>query len=60
MPDRHPSDRRALLAYLLVCIVWGSTYTAIHIAVEHLPPFLMAGVRFLAASVLLGLSLIHI
>ena len=54
MSDSHPSDRRALVAYLLVCIVWGSTYTAIHIAVEHLPPFLMAGVRFLAASVLLG------
>jgi drug/metabolite transporter (DMT)-like permease len=48
------ADRRALIAYILVCVVWGSTYTAIHIAVEHLPPFLMGGTRFLAASVILG------
>ena len=49
-----PLDRRALLAYLLVCIVWGSTYVAIHIAVEDLPPFLMGGTRFLIASAILG------
>lgn len=37
-------------AMLAVYIVWGSTYLAIRIAVETLPPFLMAGVRFLIAG----------
>jgi drug/metabolite transporter (DMT)-like permease len=45
---------KALIAYLLVCTVWGSTYLAIRIGVGHLPPFLFAGVRFLTAGLLLG------
>jgi drug/metabolite transporter (DMT)-like permease len=45
---------KALVAYLLVCILWGSTYLAIRIGVGHLPPFLFAGVRFLVAGLLLG------
>jgi len=45
---------RALVAYLLVCTVWGSTYLFIRIGVSHLPPFLFAGVRFLVAGLLLG------
>ncbi len=45
---------KALVAYLLVCTVWGSTYLAIRIGVGHLPPFLFAGVRFLTAGLLLG------
>ncbi|HEX9704376.1 MAG TPA: EamA family transporter [Gemmatimonadales bacterium] len=44
---------KALVAYLLVCIVWGSTYLAIRIGVGELPPFLFAGVRFLIAGVIL-------
>jgi drug/metabolite transporter (DMT)-like permease len=35
---------------LAVYIVWGSTYLAIRFAVETMPPFLMAGVRFLVAG----------
>ncbi len=45
---------RVLAAYLIVCIVWGSTYLAIRIGVAHVPPFLFGGVRFLLAGVLLG------
>ncbi len=44
---------KALVAYLLVCVVWGSTYLAIRIGVGVLPPFLFAGLRFLVAGVLL-------
>ena len=33
--------------------MWGSTYLGIRIAVETIPPFLMAGTRFLAAGVIL-------
>jgi drug/metabolite transporter (DMT)-like permease len=46
---------KALIAYLLVCVIWGSTYLFIRIGVDHhLPPFLFAGVRFLTAGLLLG------
>jgi drug/metabolite transporter (DMT)-like permease len=45
---------RALWAYLIVCIVWGSTYIGIRVGVEHLPPFLFAGVRFLIAGGILA------
>jgi drug/metabolite transporter (DMT)-like permease len=37
-------------ALWIVYIVWGSTYLAIRVAVETLPPLLMAGVRFLIAG----------
>jgi drug/metabolite transporter (DMT)-like permease len=37
-------------ALLTVYLVWGSTYLAIRIGVETLPPFLLAGVRFLIAG----------
>ena len=45
---------KALIAYLLVCTVWGSTYLVIRIGVAHLPPFLFAGLRFLVAGLVLG------
>jgi drug/metabolite transporter (DMT)-like permease len=44
---------KALVAYLLVCVLWGSTYLAIRIGVSVLPPFLFAGTRFLLAGLLL-------
>ncbi len=44
---------RALIAYLIVCVFWGSTYLAIKVGVGELPPFLFAGLRFFAAGVLL-------
>ncbi len=45
---------KALFAYLLVCTVWGSTYLAIRIGVQDLPPLLFAGVRFLLAGAILA------
>ena len=44
---------KALIAYLLVCVLWGSTYLAIRIGVGALPPLLFAGTRFLIAGALL-------
>ena len=44
---------KVLLAFAIVYVVWGSTYLAIRVAVETIPPFLMAGVRNLAAGLLL-------
>ncbi|HEX4872039.1 MAG TPA: EamA family transporter [Nevskiaceae bacterium] len=49
------SRSRILLAFAIVYLVWGSTYLAIRVMVEVLPPLLSAGLRFLfAAALLLG------
>ena len=40
-------------ALAVVYLVWGSTYFFIKVAIESIPPFLMASVRFLAAGGLL-------
>lgn len=49
---------KALVAYLLVCVFWGSTYLAIRVGVGELPPFLFAGTRFfIAGALLLAVSL---
>ena len=39
-----------LSAFAVVYVVWGSTYFAIRVAVESIPPFLMAGLRHLAVG----------
>ena len=55
-PDRGP----IWVGLLILYVVWGSTYLGIAIAVETIPPFLMAAVRFgIAGSVLLGWSLLR-
>ena len=41
------------LPLLLIYIIWGSTYLAIRFAVSTIPPFLMAGTRFLVAGMIL-------
>jgi drug/metabolite transporter (DMT)-like permease len=48
-----PSRTSFILAFAAIYIIWGSTYLGIRIAVETLPPFLMAGMRFAIAGVLL-------
>jgi len=55
----HP-DRRATASPLaiavnlgIVYLIWGSTYLAIRVMVETVPPFLGAGVRYLIAAVLM-------
>jgi drug/metabolite transporter (DMT)-like permease len=43
------------LALLAVYIVWGSTYLGIRFAIESIPPFLHAGIRFIiSAALILG------
>src|SRR5437016_14375587 len=41
---------RIALAFLSIYTIWGSTYLAIRFAVETVPPFLMAAIRFLIAG----------
>jgi drug/metabolite transporter (DMT)-like permease len=44
---------RAWVALIAIYIVWGSTYLAIRYAVETIPPFLTAGIRFLVSGSIL-------
>lgn len=44
---------RLLAAFAVIYFVWGSTFLAIKIGVADVPPFLFAGMRFLAAGLLL-------
>src|SRR5882757_4081474 len=46
-----PGRWKVIVAFGLVYVFWGSTYLAIGIAVEHIPPALMCGVRFTIAGV---------
>jgi drug/metabolite transporter (DMT)-like permease len=46
-------QKRAYLAWVFVCLVWGTTYLAIRIALETVPPLLMGGMRFIVAGALL-------
>ena len=39
-----------IIAFALVYFFWGSTYLGIDIAVEHIPPALMCGIRFTIAG----------
>ena len=47
--------RRVVLAFLTLYLVWGSTYLAIRIGVQHLPPLLFAGTRWLIAGAALAI-----
>ena len=46
----HRPTWKTLLAFAIIYFVWGSTYYAIRIGVEEVPPFLLAGARFLIAG----------
>ena len=46
--------RLAYLAWVTVCIVWGTTYLGIRVSLETMPPMIMGGLRWMIAGVLLG------
>lgn len=54
-PARTQTASPALvwLAILILYVVWGSTYLGIRIAIESIPPFVMASTRFLIAGVVM-------
>jgi drug/metabolite transporter (DMT)-like permease len=59
-PKRPPDRGPIWLGLLILYLVWGSTYLGIAIAVETIPPFLMAAIRFaIAGSVLMAWSLLR-
>ncbi|SFD40061.1 EamA family transporter [Algibacter pectinivorans] len=42
-----------ILAFFAIYVIWGSTYMLNKIAVSQLPPFFLAAVRFLVASIII-------
>lgn len=49
---KHPKAL-VLSAFAAVYLIWGSTYLAIFLAIKTIPPFFMAGSRFLIAGLIL-------
>jgi drug/metabolite transporter (DMT)-like permease len=49
----RPPSWKILLAFAIIYFVWGSTYLAIRVGVQEVPPFLLAGMRFTAAGIVL-------
>ncbi len=55
------STRNPYLPYFAlaaVCLIWGTTYLALRIAVLHFPPFLFSAIRQTAAGLILGGSML--
>src|ERR1700684_3012657 len=48
-----PRAWKVLLAFAIIYLVWGSTFLAIRIGVREVPPFLLAGMRFFIAGIVL-------
>jgi drug/metabolite transporter (DMT)-like permease len=44
----------AYLAFIAVCLIWGTTYVAISVALETVPVLLLAGLRWMAAGLALS------
>lgn len=55
LANRTTPRTQVLLAFAAVYVIWGSTYLFIRFADATIPPFLMAGVRFLIAGGILYL-----
>src|SRR5205809_7824909 len=58
MADCHcfmpaPRKIRIVIAFAALYLIWGSTYLGIRFAIETIPPFLMAGTRFLIAGLIM-------
>jgi drug/metabolite transporter (DMT)-like permease len=49
----RPPRWQTLLAFAIIYFVWGSTYLAIRVGVREVPPFLLAGMRFFTAGIVL-------
>jgi drug/metabolite transporter (DMT)-like permease len=52
-----PLRFKIIIAFTLIYLIWGSTYLAIRIAIDSIPPFIMAGFRSLVSGLLLYILL---
>jgi drug/metabolite transporter (DMT)-like permease len=52
--EKTPTKAALIAGFAAIYVIWGSTYLGIRIAVETMPPFLMASARFLVAGSILA------
>src|SRR5947209_6385451 len=52
-PMSHPGRTPIVLAFAAVYLIWGSTFLGIFYAIQTIPPFLMAGSRFVCAGLIM-------
>jgi drug/metabolite transporter (DMT)-like permease len=52
-PESHRASTWVPVSLFALYIIWGSTYLGIRVALQSYPPFLLAGVRFAIAGLLL-------
>lgn len=56
MIPTSPRQRRlAYFAWVMVCLIWGTTYLGIRVSLESMPPALMGGLRWTIAGTLLAI-----
>ncbi|MDQ2688655.1 MAG: EamA family transporter [Chloroflexota bacterium] len=53
----RPSTALVVAALLIVYVVWGSTYLAIAVMIQTMPPLLAAGVRYASAGIIVLVAL---
>ena len=59
-PKRGPSSLALWANMAVIYVIWGSTYFGIAVAIQTIPPFLMASVRFvIAGAILLAFDLLR-
>jgi drug/metabolite transporter (DMT)-like permease len=46
---------KVLIGFTIICLLWGSSWAAVKIGLESVPPLLSLGIRFTVASFILGL-----
>lgn len=50
---RSKEIRRAWIAWIAICVIWGTTYLAIKVALDTIPPLLTGGLRYLTATAIM-------
>src|SRR5947209_3897947 len=51
--DKKPNSLAIIVSIISLYILWGATYLGMRIALQSFPPFLLAGIRFLIAGILM-------
>lgn len=49
----RPASWKIVVAFAIIYLVWGSTFLSIRVGVREVPPFLLAGLRFVLAGLVL-------
>jgi drug/metabolite transporter (DMT)-like permease len=61
LPRRLAADHRSILpkiVWLILAMIWGSTWLFIKLGLDDLPPFTFAGIRFVIAAIILLIIII--